>query len=133
MVDQAPAVVKAYADMKQHVDYMTAEPRRLSDEVREATAQQQVLSADYTPARRLLPESFGLSVATDVFWQHVGKLIFPSQPLSPEVTEKALMAVREGFIKTYEQVSAESKHIPLTLTVLGYRPLPSPTAKKSRH
>jgi hypothetical protein len=39
----------------------------------------------------------------------VGKLIFPSQPLSPEVTEKTLMAVRQGFIKTYEQVNAESK------------------------
>jgi hypothetical protein len=39
----------------------------------------------------------------------VGNLLFPSQPLSPEITEKTLMAVREAFIKTYEQVNAETK------------------------
>src|ERR1700731_1830673 len=88
---------------------MAAEALRLSDEVREATAQQQVLSADYPPARRLSDESIGLSVATDLFWQHVGKLIFPSQPLSPEITEATLMAVRQGFIKAFEQVNAETK------------------------
>ena len=108
-VERAPAIAKAYVDMKQHADYMTAEARRLSDKVREATAQHQTLSPDYTPARRLLDESIGLSVATGLFWQHVGKLLFPSQPLSPEITEKTLMAVREAFIKAYEKVNAETK------------------------
>src|ERR1700730_17793641 len=109
LVERAPAIAKAYVDMKRHADYMTAEARRLSDKVRESTAQQQTLSPDYTPARRLLRESIGLSDATDLFWQHVGTLLFPSQPLSPEITEKTLMAVREAFIKAYEQVNAETK------------------------
>jgi gas vesicle protein len=102
LVDRAPAVAKAYADMKQHVDYVTAEARRLTDGVREATAQQ-----TDAPAQRFLPESHGLLVATGVFWDHVGKLLFPSQPLSPEITEKTLMAVRGAFVKAYEQVNAE--------------------------
>lgn len=109
LAERYPAIAKAYVDMKRHADYMTAEARRLSSKVREATEQHQMLSPDYTPARRLLHESIGLSVATDLFWQHVGKLLFPSQPLSPEITEKTLMAVREAFIKAYEQVNAETK------------------------
>jgi hypothetical protein len=109
LAGRAPAIAMAYIDMKQHADYVTAEARRLSDEVKEVTARQQGLSTDYTPARRPLHETIGLSVATNLFWQHVGKLLFPSQPHSPEITEKTLMAVREAFIKAHEQVNAETK------------------------
>src|ERR1700722_13292445 len=70
-VERVPAIAKAYIDMKQHADYVTAEARRLSDEVKEVTAQQQGLSTDYTPATRLLHEAIGLSVATSLFWQYV--------------------------------------------------------------
>ena len=102
LVDRAPAVAEAYADMKQHADYVIAEGRRLTAEVREATSQQ-----TDGPERNSLHETLGLSVATRLFQEHVGKLIFPSQPLSPEITEKTLMAARQGFIKAYEQVNAE--------------------------
>jgi hypothetical protein len=88
--------------MKQHADYVTAEARRLAAEISEATAQQ-----TNAPARNLLRESHGLAVATGIFQEHVGKLLFPSRPLSPEITEKTLMAVRQGFIKAYEQTNAE--------------------------
>lgn len=108
-IERAPAIAKAYVDMKQHADHMIAEARRLSDEVGAATAQQHGLSTDYTPARRLLGESIGLSVASTLFVQHVGNLLFPSQPLSPELTEKTLMAVRQGFIKAFEQINSELK------------------------
>jgi hypothetical protein len=102
LVDQRPAVAEAYADMKHHADYVTAEARHLAAEVTEATAQQ-----PEGPARNSLHETRGMFAATRLFQDHVGKLIFPSQPFSPEVTEKTLMAVRQGFIKAYEQVNAE--------------------------
>jgi len=102
MVDQAPAVVKAYADLKRHADYVTAETRQLSAKVCEATGQQIDPSA-----RKALDESSGLIMATGLFWKYVGKLVFPSRPLSPEVTEQTLMAVRQGIIKAYEQTNAE--------------------------
>jgi len=102
MVDQAPAVVKAYADMKQHADYVTAETRQLSVKVSEATGRQSDASA-----QKALNESSGLIMATDFFWEHLGKLVFPSRPLSPEVTEQTLMAVRQGVVKAYEQTNAE--------------------------
>lgn len=54
-------------------------------------------------------ESIGLMIATELFEQHVGNLIFPSRPLSPKITEHTLMAVRQGFIKAFEQVNAEIK------------------------
>jgi hypothetical protein len=103
LVDQTPAVAKAYADMKHHADYATAEALRLSAEATAATAQQ----PDYGPARNFLHETRGLFDATRLFQEHVGRLIFPSQPLSPEATEQTLMAVRQGFIKAYERVNAE--------------------------
>jgi hypothetical protein len=107
LVDQTPAVAKAYTDMKHHADYAAAEAQRLAAGVTEATAQQ-----TYGPARRVLDESRGLLVATGLFQNHVGGLLFPSQPLSPEITEKTLMAVRQGFIKAYEQVNAElARHL----------------------
>jgi hypothetical protein len=104
MVDQAPAVVKAYADMKRHADYVAAETRQLTAKVAEATALQTDASA-----RRVLDESRGLMTATSAFQLHVGNLIFPSRPLSPGVTEATLMAARQGFIKAFEQVNAETK------------------------
>jgi hypothetical protein len=104
MADQGPAVVKAYADMKRHADYVTAETRQLTAKVTEATALQTDAST-----RKVLSESRGLMTATSLFQEHVGNLIFPSRPLSPEVTEATLMAVRQGFIKAFEQVNAETK------------------------
>jgi hypothetical protein len=90
--------------MKQHADYVTAETRRLTTEVTEATALQ-----NDAAAQNVLNESRGLMLATSLFQEHVGRLIFPSQPLSPEISEKTLMDVRFGVVEAYNQVNAEVK------------------------
>jgi hypothetical protein len=104
--DTAPAVAKAYVDMRQYADHVTLESQRLSQQVH-ILIKQKEYSNQLAVADKLLNQSEGLIVATNLMEAHLGALLFPSPPKPPDISADSLKAIIEAFMKTYRQTNQE--------------------------
>jgi hypothetical protein len=107
--DTAPAITKAYGDMRQHANQMTDEAQRLSEEVKNLTAHQQRNDL-IVSARLLLSESTGLTVAQHFLHQNLGQWLFPNPPKPPAISAASMIEIINRFTKTFAEVNVEVRN-----------------------
>jgi hypothetical protein len=84
--DTAPAIVKAYSDMRQHANEMTEEVQRLFGQVKLLSAKQ-VKTVEqrpelFTSFQAAVNEARGLHLASDILLQALNKHVFSDNHLS---------------------------------------------------
>ena len=106
----APAIVKAYADMRQHAIQTTEDYQDVVTRYEEVTSRMQ-LSAQLVPAQTALRTAYGLRMASDILHKHFANLLFPDgktpNPLF-SAEEPFNKAVYEAFLNAGIEISNES-------------------------
>jgi hypothetical protein len=105
----APAIVKAYADMREHANSMTEESQRLSVQLGAITKKQKV-ETEMLLTKILLSEVRGLELASDLLEKHVWKLIIPDgHNLDPKFESDEFEPLLDGISDMYEHINSELK------------------------
>ncbi len=73
----APAIAKAYSDMREHANLMTQEAQQLSERLAEATRKQEFEGEMLLP-KIILGEVNGLQMASNILDETVWKLVVPN-------------------------------------------------------
>jgi hypothetical protein len=108
--DTAPAIVKAYADVRQHANQVTEDYQNVVATYNETSSKLQ-LSNQLVPARRTIGEAFGLAMASNILHRHLGELLFPDgKNPNPLFTadEPFNRSVYEAFLDAGLEMSRES-------------------------
>jgi hypothetical protein len=104
----APAIVKAYADMRQHANQVTEDSLRLSAQLAEVTQQRKV-ATDTLQNAAPLSEGRGLGMAFDLIREHIGEVLFPDgKTINPLFGDKASFeALYDSYLFVMKQLNAE--------------------------
>ena len=103
----APAIVEAYAKMRQHANIMTDESQKLSAQLDALTKEQQATQEMLVP-KILLGEANGLNRAYDLLAENVWTLLFPNgKTLDPKFSSDDFTVVINGLLTTAERISEE--------------------------
>jgi hypothetical protein len=97
----APAIVKAYADMRQHANQVTEDSLRLSKQLAELTQEHQSTIP--------LAEGKGLGVAFDIIREGIGEVLFPDgKTINPLFDDReSFKALYDGYLSVLKQVNEE--------------------------
>jgi hypothetical protein len=88
----APAIVKAYADMRQYADQTTEDYQNVLTRYGEVTSKLH-FSTQLVPAQTALHEAHGLNRASDILHKHIDELLFPGGKPNPLLGAETFDAV----------------------------------------
>lgn len=105
----APAIVKAYADMRQHANDATGEAERLSAQLAEVKKQRKS-GAKTHQVDMALVEAHILYLAFDIIRDHIGSVLFPDEgeKINPIFADEARFGVLyDGYMAVLKQLGVE--------------------------
>jgi hypothetical protein len=108
--DTAPAIVRAYTEMRQHANQTTEDYQDLVRRYKDVASKMQ-LADQLVPAQTALRQVDGLKMASDILHKHFANLLFPDgkNPNPSFSAEEPLnMAVYDAFLNAGIEMSTES-------------------------
>jgi len=103
--DTAPAIVKAYGEMRKHADQITEDFSKVSAKLAEATDREKSL-----PAKTAVSEAHGLMLASDILDKHVTRFFVSAEERRAiEVYDDPVVFVENAFLAAYSEINAETK------------------------
>jgi len=112
--DTAPAIAKAYADMRKHADQITEDFNKVSAKLSETT--------DRQPSNTALCEARGLMLASDILDRYVTEFFADGGTLrSLDTFEEPMKIVSNAFFAAYAQITSQTRtRISTAQKVLGH-------------
>jgi hypothetical protein len=107
----APAIVRAYADMRQHANQVTEDSQRLAAQL--AEAQQHKAEATHTSQSTvLIAEGKALSGAFDLIREHIGQVLFPDgENINPLFDDRASFeALYDSYLLVLQHLNVQTRN-----------------------